>query len=193
MVHPNEILEGLKETCTQSSFLPSTITYATVELDAESEHANVSLPIIEFTVDEIERDLSRNNERVGTEYDSNDNEIGYVYQGWFDMQVTASVITASRGEENHRDLDQRLRKTLAVHDDHKLGRPLPDPASTGDLTGISLFQVGNITPAHDFESSPTMRAREITLFIGFVHDYYTTELEGPYDFVEDVNVSVDAE
>lgn len=189
MVHPNEILEGLKTACSSSDRLPDSVTYATVELDAESEHANVSLPIIEYKIEDIDRNLSRNTERVGVELDEAGNEIGEIYQSWFDMRVTASVITASRGEQNHRSLDQDLRDVLVLYDDHTLGLSLPDPHGPSEtLTGVSQFQVGKITPNHDFSTSPTMRARELTLYISFVHDYFTTDVHKEYEFVDDVEI-----
>ncbi len=195
MVHPNTILESLKTVCASSSALPSSVTYATVELDAEGEHSNVSLPIIEFSIENIDRDTSRNTEKVGHEYDSDDNQIGYVYQSWFEMDVNASVVTASGGDVNHRDLDQTLRQVLVEYDDRVIGNPLPDPSDTTvDLSGISEFRVGSIAPNHDFSMSPTMRGRVISLEIDYIHEYYTTDIVGAYDYLQDVqrpDVTVD--
>ncbi len=187
MVHPNTILESLRAACKRSEVVPSGVTYSTVELDAEGEHADVSLPIIEFSIENIDRDTSRNTDRVGVELDSNGNEIGYIFQSWFEMDVTASVITASGGGVNHRDLDKKLRKVLVQYDDRMLGNRLPDPAdSSQDISGVSTFTVGMITPDNDFSTSPSMRGRSISIGIDYVHEYFTTDIEGAYDYLKTV-------
>lgn len=187
MVHPNEILESLRVACNQADVLSEDITYSTVELDAQNEHANVPLPIVEFVVDYIDREETRNTEKIGTELDDDGNEIGYIYQSWFTMGVDANVLTASRGAGNHREIDQDLRNVLYQFDDHGMQRRPPNPDNPSEtLNGISHFAVSQIQSAHDFTKNPTLRARQIDLTISYVHTYYTTDIFGAYDYVEDV-------
>lgn len=191
MVRPNTLLESLVTACRKFDALPPQVTYATVELDGEGEHSDVSLPLVEFTFDSIERDRSRNTERVGVTYNDDGSEAGYIYAEWYDARIVASVETVPQMDHTHRDLAEQLRKTLYRHDVHGPGLALPDPQNpTENLSGVAEFVTDTVTPANDFGSSPTRRAKTIEIDVAFVHEYTSADLGIEYDVLRDVDVSV---
>lgn len=187
MVHADTILESIVVACRRSDSIPSDVTFATVELDAEGEHSNVSPPVIEFTVENIDRDVSRNTERVGIETDEAGDPIGYIFTRWFDMTITTEILTVAGTKFTHRGLDQDLRETLVIYDTNAINEPLPDPNDPSKpLLDVNWFRVGEITPNNDFGMSPTVRGRTVTIDVGFTHEYRTSELGFEYDTIEDV-------
>ena len=191
MVHPDTILESLVTSCKRHTAVPDTVSYATVELDAEGEHSNVSLPIIEFRIDDIRRSQSRNTDSVGKTIASDGTETGYRYAQWFTMDVIVSVQTAPQTSITHRELDQLTRESLYRHDTHGPSRSLPDPDSTNEsLTGINWVYTTGTSPNHDFGFSPSLRSRQIRVEVGFTHEVTSEDLNIEYDEVEDVDVTI---
>lgn len=187
MATSNEILESLRVACRRSDHLPSSVTYSTVQLDSQGEHANVSLPIIEFEINEIDPIKDHNTSRTGVEVDDRGNEVGYVHDHVFQMEMQANVMTASQGAYNHRQLDQRLRDILTLYDKSDLAKPLPHPENRDEiLEGIIEFEVGSIQPAHDFGTSPTLRARQIKIYVEYKYERLTSDLGVEYEVIEDV-------
>lgn len=188
MVHLNTILESLVTVCKQSGQIPEEVTYATVALDGDGEHKDVSPPVIEFSVDSVDRDTSRNTERVGLEFDDAGNEIGYIYRPWFDAVVNAEVLSVSGTQYNHRELEQQLRLALYRYDKRGVGEQIPDPSdTTSGLRGVSWVRVDSIQPDRDFSTSPTVRTRNSSISVGFEHEISTSDLGIEYDTVEDVD------
>ena len=193
MVHANDILESFVVACRQHSDISDDVTFATVELDADGDHSDVSPPIIEFTIEDIERDMSRNTERYGVEIDEDGLEIGYIYKRWYDMTVVAEVFTVSGSSWDHRTLDQDLRQTLYRYDSHGLNQQLPDPDNpTEPLGDVSWVFVEEVEPNNDFSMSPSVRTRLVSIDVGFTHEIRTTDLGIEYDVVEDVKVPTTA-
>jgi len=206
MVHLNTILESLVLACKQADQLPRAVTYATVELDGEGRHSDIEPPILEFSVESIDRDLSRNSETVGMEYDDDGNEIGYCFTQWFDAVIHVELFTVEATSFNHRELDRQLRRTLIQFDDPRsplrFSRPygdntygqLPDPENPSEsLDGVSWVVPTLSEPSHEFSMNPSTRTRQHTLEISFQHEYRTTELGIDYETVEDVSTpTVDA-
>jgi len=191
MVQPNTLLESLVTTCRQFDALPAQVTYATVELDGDGEHSNVSLPLIEFTFDAKERNRRRNTERVGVTYNEDGSESGYIYEEWYDGRIIASVETVPQMDHTHRDLAEQLRKTLYRHDIHGPGVALPDPQHpTETITGVSEFVTDTVTPANDFGSSPTSRVQTLEIDVAFSHTYTSADLGIEYDVLRDINVQL---
>lgn len=190
MVHADTILESLVTACKSSNILPAAVTYSTIVLDSGGDHSNVTPPTIEFTVARISKDQSRNTERVGSEFDQNGIEIGYIFEEWFDLRVTAEITTVSGTKYTHRELSQQLRTTLYQYDSHGMEFPLPDPDATdAPLAGIDWLFLDAIEPDTDFALSPSVRTQELSLQVGFSHEFRTTDLGVDYDTVEAVKVN----
>lgn len=190
MVQPNTLLESLATTCRQFDALPSQVTYATVELDGDGDHSNVSLPIVEFTFDALDRNRRRNTDRVGTTYNDDGSESGYIYAEWYDGRITVSVETVPQLDYTHRELAAKVRTALYRHDTHGTSLALPNPEQpTRSLAGVSEFVTDTVTPSNDFGSSPSRRAQTIEIDVGFEHEYTSAELGIEYDVLRDVDVS----
>jgi hypothetical protein len=195
MVTANTIVESLATSCRQFDAVPDEVTYATVMLDSGGEHSNVSLPIVEFTVEDITRVTSRNTEKTGVVVDETGAEVGYNYTQWFDLTVTALVQTVPQTSTTHRELAQLVRRTLYRHDSHGPSQSLPDPNDIGSsLSDISYVAVGDAVASHDFAMSPSLRARSITLDIKFEHSWSSVDLGVEYeqvDAIDPINVVVE--
>lgn len=193
MVHADTILESIVTACRQHDDLPSDLTYATIILDEEGEHSDVSPPLVEFRVENIERDMSRNSEKWGVETDANGTEIGYIYTQWWDLYVTANVFTVTGTRHTHRELEQQLRRTLYRYDKCGLNNqlPYPDDPTTG-LKDVNWLRIDETAPDHNFGMSPTVRTRDLGLDIGFTHEVRTTDLGIEFDTVEEIHVPTEA-
>lgn len=192
MVQPNDILESLTAACKRHGDIPSAVTYSTVVLDGAGEHSNVAPPIIEFSVEELDRVESRNSEKWGIETDDDGTEVGYYFTQWFDLTVAVEVFTVTGTPLNHRDLEQALRRALYRYDSYGIGDPLPHPTREDEpLRDICWLIVQETHPNHDFGQSPSVRARTITLDIGFTHEIRTTDLGIEYDTLEEADIGVE--
>lgn len=191
MVQLDTILEGMVEACNQSTILPDAVTYSTVVLDSGGDHSNVRPPIIEFSVNEIERDTSRNTERVGVETDSDGTEIGYIYTQWFDAIVEAEVLSVAGTNYNHRELEQDLRNTLYQYDLHGLNEQLPDPTNPSNpLRDVNWVSLSYTTPGTDFGMSPSVRTRTVTMDVGFTHEIRTSDYGIKYEEAEEIDLNL---
>jgi len=191
MVQLNTILEGMVEACNQSSILPDSVTYSTVVLDSGGQHSNIRPPVIEFSVDNIDRDKSRNTERVGVERDDEGREIGYIYTQWFDAIVTAEVLSVAGTKFNHRDLEQQLRQTLYQYDLHGLNNQLPDPDNpSSTLRDVNWISLDSINPDRDFATSPSVRTRTVNMDVGFTHEIKTSDYGIKYDEAEEIDLDI---
>lgn len=193
MVHADTVLESLITACKRSPFLPDAVTYSSIVLDSGGDHSNVTPPVIEFTVDIIQKDASRNTEKVGIETDG-DLEIGYIYEEWFDLRVTAEITTVAGTSYTHRGLSQKLRKTLYEYDTHGIGNTLPDPNTTNtDLDDICWLFLDSIDSNTDFALSPSVRTRELSFEIGFTHEFRTSDFDTDITTLDQKSVSFTAE
>jgi hypothetical protein len=191
MVTANTILESFAYSCRQSDIVPNDVTFATVELDSEGEHSDVSLPVVEIFVTNIERSQERNTERVGVECDDAGNEIGYVYTQWFTLNARVMISTVPQTRHTHRDLDRAIRKSLYRHDSYGPRQALPDPNESGTLSDIDWVHVNEIRRDNDFSLSPSVRGRQFDVEIGFTHEITSSDLGIDYETVDDVRVTTD--
>lgn len=191
MVQLNTILDSLVIACKQNNKLPSDVTYSTIVLDSGGDHSNVNPPVIEFSVESIERDTSRNTEKVGIETNENGREIGHIYTSWFDAVVNAEVLTVAGTKYNHRELEQLLRDALYQYDLHGMNHQLPRPDDTTQkLRDVSWISINSIQPDQDFSFSPSVRTRTLSLDVGFTHEVLTSEMGISFEEVDDVEIGV---
>jgi len=192
MVHADTILESLVSACKDSPFLPGAVTYSTIVLDSGGDHSNVQPPVIEFSVELLEKDQSRNTEKVGVETDGGV-KIGYIYDEWFDLRIVAEVLTVAGTNYTHRELSQQLRKTLYQFDTHGMAHPLPDPDTVNDtLDGISWVFLDTIEPDNDFALSPSIRTRQLSFQVGFTHQFRTSEFDIDHTVLDTIEIEIDA-
>lgn len=177
MVHADTILESLITACKQSPFLPESVTYSSIVLDSGGDHSDVTAPVIEFTVDLIEKDQSRNTEKVGVETDGGV-EIGYIYEEWFDLRVVAEITTVAGTQFTHRGLSQKLRKTLYQYDTHGMGHTLPDPNDPDQpIADVDWLFLDTVDSSTDFALSPSVRSRQLSFQVGFTTEFRTSEFD----------------
>lgn len=175
MVYADTILDGLTAALSESHRLDSEMTYAIVELDAGGEHANVSLPIVEMTIDDISRDQSKNTAVVGYETNANGNRIGHIYRHAFELEITCDVTTAAGSGVDPRAQVQRAREVLSLYDTRTRHRQIPHPDG-GGITEADLV-VGDRSPANDFSTTPSLRTERLDLFSEFTHELKESELD----------------
>ena len=192
MVHADTILESLVTACKDSPFLPGAVTYSTIVLDSGGDHSNVQPPVIEFSVELLEKSQSRNTEKVGVETNGGV-EIGYIYEEWFDLRVVAEVLTVAGTDYTHRELSQQLRKTLYQFDTHGMAHSLPDPDTVDDtLDGISWVFLDTIEPDNDFALSPSIRTRQLSFQVGFTHQFRTSEFDIDHTVLDTIDIEITA-
>jgi len=195
MVKPNTVLESFVTICERSPALPSDVTYSTIELDRAGEHSNVSLPVIEFKYNSVERDTSRNTEKVGVEYDDNDNPIGYIFTRWLTAEIKANIYTVAQSSYNSRRLRQQLDYVLYLYDSRSprtARKPLPDPNNPSiALPDIDQVTVAGYEPAHSLGLSPALRDEQVSIEAQFTHELRTSELGIEYELVEEIDTPTD--
>lgn len=189
MVRINTICESLVKVCNQSQQLPDDITYASVELDREGEHSNVSLPAIEFLYS-VDRITSRNTEKTGVETDDDGTPIGYIFTRWYDAEIEARIQSASQSRYTHRDIEEQFRDAFALYDSHtpiSARKPLPDPNAPGEkLNGINYVSIGGHEHDNNFAVSPSLRTESVSIVVKFTHALLTSELGVEYDVLKNV-------
>jgi hypothetical protein len=186
MVYAETVLRSIATVLVDAKQLPDDLTFATVELDQSGEHADVELPVVELTAETVDRNQSRNTERVGMVYDATNTPVGYEYAYSFDMRARMEILTAARSENDARELSQTIRFLLSEYDDHSIGNPLPDPSDDGVLDEVTEFVVGGRTTENDFSLSHALRREVFEIDCGFVHRFDETELVGERDVVTSV-------
>lgn len=192
MVHLDTILEGLVEGCKQSGKLPDAVTYSTIVLDNEGAHSDIRPPVIEFSVDTIQRNTSRNTERVG-QYVNGGTDNGFIYTQWFDARITAEVLSVENTSYTHRGLEEKLRTALYKFDSHGARRMPPDPDdTTNQLYDISKISLRTVEPQQQFNLQPSVRTRQVPIDIEFTHEITSEDLGESYNEAQDVDVTIEA-
>lgn len=193
MVHLDTILEGLVEACNDANLLSDQITYSTIVLDREGKHSDIQPPVVEFSVEEVQRDTSRNSELNQTVFDDNGDSIDRVYSRWWDAIISAEVLSVAGTSFTHRGIEQDLRQVLYQFDKHGLDEQIPDPDNSGQyLDNVTEFKLQSINPEMDFATSPSIRTRRLRIDTKFVQDVLGTDLGKDYDQVEKVNQNTGA-
>lgn len=191
MVQLNTILEGLVEGCKGSDAVPDAVTYATIVLDRGGIHSDVTPPVIEFSVDNVQRRTDRNTERVG-EYTNGGTDNGFIYTQWFDARVQAEVITVQDTSYTHRELEQSLRTALYKFDSHGADQQPPDPDDPSQpLADVSRIALDSFEPTQQFNLQPSVRTRVVPLDIEFVHEITSADLGEEYETFDDVEITTD--
>ena len=193
MVEAQIILESVATALHDSGRLPDATTYATLEIDAEGAQANIEPPVVEITMQDLDRDTRSNTEFVGYETDANGNRIGRRYESWFQLRAQLDCLSADGSSYDARDMGQQLREALRRYDTHQLGRPLPDPENPSNgLRSVRTVEVGEETRANDLSMTPALRRTRTMLECWFKDEYSSVDYEGPADYIEayEINATV---
>ena len=176
MVHLDTILEGLRTSCNNATFLSDQITYATIVLDREGNHSDVTPPVVEFSVEEIQRDTSRNTEKNSPVFED-DQGYDQIYSRWWNATIAVEVLSVAGTDFTHRGIEQDLRKVLYQFDNHGPNKQIPDPDDPEiGLDNVTELKLQSIEPQMDFNTSPSIRTRRLRIDTKFVHDLRATEL-----------------
>lgn len=192
MVRIDTILESLVIACRESDVLPGAVTYSTIVLDAEGDHSDVSTPVIEFSVEDISRDQSRNTEKVGIVVNDDGTEEAFIYELWFTAMINAEVFTVEATEYTHRGLESDLQTTLYGYDEYGINNQLPDPDNpTEPLSNVSWLTYEETTPDNDFGFNPSVRTRNTVIDVGFNHEFLSTDFT-EHDILETVETDFES-
>lgn len=192
MVHAETVLTSIASAIRESGLMPPEITYSIVELDMQGEHSGTSLPVVELTRSNVERDRSRNTNKVADVLNENDNKIGYVYEDWYSMDVQCDVLTAAGDGHDSRDLVHTIDQSLNEYDSHRMGHPLPDPDG-GLLSDVSSLYVDGLSPANDLSLSPALRRERLRLGCSFEHRFSTVDVVGEAEPITGVQTPTDGD
>jgi hypothetical protein len=193
MVHLDTILEGLGTACNNATLLSDQITYATIVLDREGDHSDVTPPVVEFSVEEIQRDTSRNTEKNGPVVDDSGKQIDGLYSRWWNATIAVEVLSVAGTGFTHRGIEQDLRQVLYQFDNHGPNKQIPNPCfgNSGEdgcpenpdehLENVTELKLQSIEPQMDFNTSPSIRTRRLRIDTKFVHDLRATDLGEEFD------------
>lgn len=187
MVRAHTVLRSVVTAIQQSNRLPESITYSTWELNAEGGQANVVPPIIEITPETVIRSRPHNTDFVGHATDDNGNDIGYIFDTKFEVEILIDVWTAEGDRYDPKQIGQQLRYAMYRYDDKQLGVPLPDPDSPDEaLTGIDRFVLNDGQVANDLAMTPALRRWRQTADVWFTERVNTAEEYGESDYIVNV-------
>lgn len=177
MVHLDTILEGLRTACNNATLLSDQITYATIVLDREGDHSDITPPVVEFSIEEIQRDTSRNTEKNGPVVDDSGKQVDGLYSRWWNATIAVEVLSVAGTGFTHRGIEQDLRQVLYQFDNHGPNKQIPDPDNpeTG-LENVTELKLQSVEPQMDFNTSPSIRTRRLRIDTKFVHDLRATDL-----------------
>jgi hypothetical protein len=177
MVHLDTILEGLRTACNNATLLSDQITYATIVLDREGDHSDITPPVVEFSVEEIQRDTSRNTEKNGPVVDNSGKQVDGLYSRWWNATIAVEILSVTGTDFTHRGIEQDLRQVLYRFDNHGPNKQIPNPddPKTG-LENVTELKLQSVEPQMDFNTSPSIRTRRLRIDTKFVHDLRATDL-----------------
>lgn len=190
MVEAQTVLESFATALHDSGRFPDEMTYATLELDADGEHADVEPPIVEITMQQLERSSNRNTELVRHETDANGNHIGRIYRSLFRLQARFDLLSAAGSQYDARDLGQSLRTAFVEYDTRQMGQHLPDPdADTGVLTDISPLMVQDESRPNDLSMTPALRRTRTFVECWFTDEYSSLDYTSAEDYITDYQIN----
>lgn len=193
MVSPTTILTALASAIRDSGQLPSSTTYATLELDPSGEHSDLTLPILEITISSLDRDQTRNTEVVRHETDADGNQIGEIYRSKFEMAVQFDCIATGESSVDSREMTESLREALRQYDTRQLGSALPNPDGTAPLNEVTSFVTGAGRVVNDLSMTPAMRRSRTAVECTFVDEFSSVDYEGPMDYITTVTSPADGD
>lgn len=192
MAYPQTVLESLAKALHESGRLPDETTYATLEIDPEGKQANVTPPVVEITVETLQRETNRNTELVNYETDSNGNHIGKIYRSSFILLVRFDCWSADGDSYDSRDMGNQLRDALALYDSRKMGETLPHPDSgKNTLDDVWNVAVGETSRPNDLSMTPALRRTRTLVECRFSDEYSSTDYYGPQDYIQDYEITTE--
>jgi hypothetical protein len=190
MVYPETVLEAVAGII--DAGLPDHVTIATVELDSGGAHADVSLPLVELTVQNTERLDLNTNRRAGVTNDAGET-IGYVHTDAFEMSLELELLAVEGQPLSARTLAQRVEAAVRRYDSQNMGETLPHPETGDPLTEVDTVRFGERQPANDFSLNYSLRGERFEVTTRFTHSFSTVDVVGEQDPIRgfDQTVAVD--
>lgn len=182
MVRPQQIIDGMIRSVKGTGDMPSEMAYLPYEASRTGANGNVKLPLLEVQpVDKIDvQDF--NTDRVSFVTDEDGNRIGRRFQSEYRLRIQFDLYTAEGSSYDARALGNKLYRALYRHDSHGPNIPLP-AEDGGELALTWRFNVEDSEPAHELETTPSLRRWRIDTVVWSVMEIDTTE-----DYVTDFNL-----
>lgn len=169
---PQEALDAIIRALRQSDRF-SAADYISESLDPDGANPRLKTPFVVVLPVGAVRNNAHNTDRVGYVTDEQDNRIGQVYEGVFEMTVQLDIYLASGDDTADATvLGGDLRDALYRHDSAGPAEPFPD-GEDGKESAIRNFDVGSGQRADDL-SGPGIRRWRHESEIRFVSRVDTT-------------------
>jgi hypothetical protein len=187
MVRPEDIIDGLIRSIKESGKMPSEMNYLGYEASRTGQDGNIKLPIIEVQpIDEI-RIREFNTDVVDVKTDEAGNQVGRIYHAEYRLDLQFDVYTAQGSKHSARELGTRLWSVLYQHDSAGPNRQLPAEGG-GEMDASWQLEVGDGQPAHELETTPTLRRWRIDVSVWSASEFETDDEE----YIEDYNFNPQA-
>lgn len=182
MPRPEHIIDGLIRSIKNSGKMPSDMNYLPYEAARTGQDGNIKLPILEVQpIDEIQIQ-EFNTDVVDYNTDEAGNQVGRVYHAEYRLDLQFDVYTAQGSKHSARELGSKLWSVLYQHDSAGPNRPLP-AEDGGEMDVAWRFEVGDGQPAHELQTTPTLRRWRIDVAVWSASEFETENEQ----YVTDVN------
>jgi len=156
MVSPRDTMEIIETAVEESGKLPSEMSFLLQEADAQSDDADVSLPLLEVTPVNIEDVVVSNTDLVGYVTDDDGNRTGRIYYSEYEMTIQFDIWTTKHDGHDPDDLGEELRNALYPYSSYGPQQQFVDE-DNNPIDQITYFRMSSGERVDDLVQTPTVR------------------------------------
>lgn len=178
MVTQTDLFEEIKSLLTQSQKVPSATTILATEIDDTGSQSAIRPPAIEITQQSSDRITTHNTDFVSFVTDGAGNQIGFLFETYFEMVVNLNILVADGDGFDERSIGEAVRNVLYQYDSQMIGENPPNP--------IERLTITSFNQDNDLTMTPALRQVSLQLNVLFKEQVDTTDLTGTAPFVTEV-------
>lgn len=186
MVGHERAVEIIRDNIDRDDRIPDKMSYVIHEADAEGEHANVSLPLLELQIANVSRDDDNNSTFAGYVFNTDGERVGRRYETKWEMTLRLNLWTADGSDYNVQEIGDVLHTVLFDYDE--LGPAELFTTESGEpVEDIWGFRLQDDERVDDFGQTPTVRRLRKTALVRGANEYTQTGEEPIKTTTQDVS------
>lgn len=188
MATPDDVLEGV------AAAMETAVSDLTTALNREADPTDntVQFPHGDITTVSNNREDPWNTDVVGYATDDEGNNVGYLLDAKFEMELQCNVWIAVPSQDwDIQSLGRDLERGLRKYDiNRRQPAPLPD-GSGGVMSDVSNFRIvgGGTLPSETNFDSP-LRGYRVTVNLRYTDRIDTSEEYGTLDYIESIDTNL---
>jgi hypothetical protein len=180
MTRPKESLNAVARAVANSGELPDNMSVLLQEADFDSD-ADISLPLLEIQIEQVDNVIVHNTDLVGYITDSNGNRTGRIYYSEYEMTLSLDIWTTPEDAYDVDELGSKLRDALYPYSSYGVGQSFLDDEQN-PIDQITYFRLGTGQRIDDLLRTPSVRKWSQEVELWGCEEFRTDE-----DYIIDVN------